>query len=107
MANGARDETIMKSVLELRSKKKRPNHESVVSHAQKVYGLKVEDGRACLCNLMNRGQVVNKPSQAGHVSLFVKDKDTRDYDVVPEGPEGDDRFNDSFSRFLDTVKTPT
>ena len=107
MANGGRDETIIKSILELRSKKKRPDHESVVSHAQQVYGLKVEDGRACLCNLLNRGQVVNTPSQAGHVSLFVKDKDTRDYDVVPEGPEGDDRFNDSFLCFLDTVKTPT
>ena len=36
---------ILKSLVELRTKRKRPDHASVVSYAEKYHGLSIEEGR--------------------------------------------------------------
>lgn len=95
---------ILKSIEELRAKKKRSDHESFVSHAVRQHGLSVKDGRESLSCLLNKGSVSNKPPRSGPISLFVKDKPC----ATAETPNVvGDQHNDSFLCFLDNVKTPT
>ena len=76
MAHCSNSLIVLKSIEELRVKKKRRDHETVVLHAEKNHGLKVEDGRDSLCYLMNKGSVINKPTQAGHISFFLNQNET-------------------------------
>ena len=72
MAHCSNSQILLNSIEELRVKRKRRDHETVVSHAEKKHGLNLRDGRESLCYLMNKGFVINRPTQAGHISLFVK-----------------------------------
>ena len=74
MANCGSNVLILKSIEELRAKKKRPNRESVVSHAQKHHGLSIKDSRESLCCLLNNGSVFSRPTSAGLISLFVSEE---------------------------------
>ena len=74
MANCGSNLVILKSIEELRAKKKRPDHESVVSHAQRLNGLSIKDGRESLCCLLNNGSVFTRPTSAGLISLFVSEE---------------------------------
>ena len=74
MANCGSNVLILQSIEELRAKRKRPDHESVVSHAQKHHGLSMKDGRESLCCLLNNGSVFNRPTSAGRISLFVSEE---------------------------------
>ena len=74
MANCGSNVLILKSVEELRAKKRHPDHDSVVSHALKHHGRSIEDGRKSLFCLLNSGSIVDKPTSAGFTSLFVKDE---------------------------------
>ena len=106
MDNFGSNVLILKSIEELRAKKKRPNHESVVSHAQKHHGLSINDGRESLCCLLNNGSVFNRPMSAGLISLFAKEESNNNiFESTKEGGEG--QLNDSFLCFLDSVETPT
>ena len=62
---------MLKSIDELRAKKKRPDFESVVSHAQKHHGLSIKDSRESLFCLLNDGSVLNRPTSACLISLVV------------------------------------
>ena len=91
-------ELILKSIGELRAKRKRPDNDSVTSYAEKHYGLSHEDCRESLSCLLNDGTIVNKPTHAGLISLFISEGN---YGEEDEGVE-----NNSFLEFLDNVKTP-
>ena len=73
MTNVLSNELILKSIGDLRSRRKHPDHESVVSHAEKHYGLSIEDGRESFSCLLNNGSIHNEPTQAGLISLFLKE----------------------------------
>ena len=75
MAHCSNSQIVLNSIEELRVKRKRRDHETVISHAEKNHGPSVSDGRESLCYLMNKGFVINKPTQAGHISLFVKNNE--------------------------------
>ena len=64
MANCGSNLLILKSIKELRAKKKCPDHESVVSHAQRLHGLCIKDSREALCCLLNNGSVFNRLTSA-------------------------------------------
>ena len=53
---------------------KRPDHESVVSHAQKHHGLSIKDGRESLFCLLNTGSFFNRTTPSGLISLFVSEE---------------------------------
>ena len=74
MANCGSNLLIFKSIEEFRAKKKRPDHESVVLHAQRLHGLSIKDGRESLCCLLNNVSVVTRPTSAGLISLFVSEE---------------------------------
>ena len=105
MANCGSNELILKSIEELSAKKRRPDHDSVVSHALKHHGLSIEDGRKSLFFLLNSGSIVDKPTSAGFTSLFVKDESNTN--IAESTSEDGDQHNNSFLSFLDKVKTPT
>ena len=90
-------ELILKSIAELRSKRKRPKHASVISHAERHYGLSIEEGHDSLSCLFNNGSVFNKPMQAGLASLFVEE------DFVEQ--EEEHHENDSFSSSLEKISS--
>ena len=94
MANCGSNVLILKSIEELRAKKRRPDHDSVVSHAQKHHGLSIKDGRESLFCPLNNGSI-----------LFVKDESNAN--IVESTSEDGDQHNDSFLGFLDKLKTPT
>ena len=75
MTHCSNSQIVLNSIEELRIKRNRRDHETVVSHAEKKHGLKVNDRCESLCYLMNKGFVINKPKQAGHISLFVKNNE--------------------------------
>ena len=75
MAHCSNSQIVLNSIEELRVKRKRRDYETIVSHAEKKHGLKVSDGHESLCYLLNKGFVINKPTQAGHISLFVKNNE--------------------------------
>ena len=75
MAHCSNSQILLNSMEELRVKRKRQDHETVVSHAEKKHGLNVRDGRKSLCYLTNKGFLLNKPMQAGHILLFVKNNE--------------------------------
>ena len=74
MANCGTNVLILKLSEELKAKKRRPDHDSVASHAKKHHGLSIEDGRESLFYLLNNGSIVNRPTPAGLTLLFAKDE---------------------------------
>ena len=113
MAHCHNNALILRSIEELIARRKRRDHETVVLHAHKHHGLSIEDGRESISFLMNKGFVINKRTQAGYISLFVKE-DVKNNDPIIDVPVDNvstaavgDNHNDSFLRFLDTVETPT
>ena len=98
MANCSSNVLILKSIEELRAKKRCPDHDSVISHAQKHHGRK-----SIFCPL-NSGSIVDKPTSAGCTSLFVKNESNTK--IVESTSENGDQYNNSFLGFLDRRKTP-
>jgi len=82
---------ILKSIEELRARKSRPDHNSVVSHAQKHHGLSIEDARESLFCLLSNGSIVDKPTPAGLTSIFVKDESNTN--IVESTREDGDQHN--------------
>ena len=113
MAHCHSNALIPRSIEELRAKRKRRDHETVVLHAHKQHGLSVEDGRESISFLMNRRFVINKPTQAGYISLFVKEDEINNDPIIDvpadkaSSANMGDSHDDSFLRFLETVETPT
>ena len=78
MVSNSNSELILKSIVELRSNRKRPDHAAVISYAEKHYDLSTEGSTESLYSLLENGAVFNKPTKAGLASLFVND-DTDDF----------------------------
>ena len=113
MAHCHNNALILRSIEELIARRKRRDHETVVLHAHKHHGLSIEDGRESVSFLINKGFVINKRTQDGYISLFVKE-DVKNNDPIIDVPVDNvsrtavrDNHNESFLRSLDTVETPT
>ena len=101
MANCGSNLLILKSIEELRAKKKRPDHESVVSHAQRLHGLSIKDGRESLCYLLNNGSVFNRPTSAGLISLFVSEESNNTITASIFNTSQDETMKKSYSAVSD------
>ena len=105
MANCGTNVFILKSIEDLRTRKKRPDQDSVTTHAQKHYGLSIEDSQESLRCLLENGSIVNKPTSTGLASSFIMDGSNN---VVPDSSQEDgDQQNDSFLCSMGSVETPT
>ena len=105
MANCGSNVFILKSIEDLRTRKKRPDQDSVTIHAQKHYGLSIEDSQESLRCLLENGSIVNKPTSTGLASFFIMDGSNN---VVPDSSQEDgDQQNDSFLCSMGSVETLT
>ena len=73
MANCGANVLILKSIEELRARTKRLDQDSVTTHAQKHYGLSIEDSQESLRSLLENCSIVNNPTPTVLASFFVMD----------------------------------
>ena len=103
-ANCGSNVLILKSIEELRARKNRPDHESVVQHAQKHHGLGIKDSRESLCCLLNNGSVSNRPTSAGLISLSLSEESNN---IIAESifnTSQDETMKNSYSAVSDQNK---